>query len=166
MSIKQNDTIDKMARIAELVAERTRDDYDSLRNRLEKARELFDAVLADRFVAAFNAHLRDLPSQTLEQKQHIANTANADLRKLNLTIRCPKTGRPALLRGDPGYNRDCGRFQLYLLGESGRGRTCSSTDLFDLKLMGSPASSTVRPVKISSWEKLVSTSKPAGSRSK
>lgn len=130
---------EKLRRIEQLVSERQREDYESLRARLIEARDLFHDLLAERFTEPFNAHLAAQPSATLQEKQALARAANTDLRSLSLAIRCPKTAQPAILLADPGYRSSAGRFQITLIADAtSRARTSSSVALPHADLMPRP----------------------------
>ncbi|MDL1904525.1 hypothetical protein FBT69_06900 [Synechococcales cyanobacterium CNB] len=139
MTEKEPKGIDaKLRRIEQLFAERKRDDYESLRARLTEARELFHDALAERFAAAFNAHLAAQPHETLAEKRDLTREANADLRALGLAVRCPRTGEPAMLQTDSGYRPEAGRFQLLLLRSGEQFKSKTSTSLFRVDLMAYP----------------------------
>lgn len=142
----------KLRRIEQLLGERKRDDYKSLRARLTEARELFHDMLAERFTEAFNAHLAAQPQGTLQEKRSLARHANAELRNLGLAVKCPKTGEPAVFYGDPGHMPEEGRFQLGLASEeASRKRTFTSRTLFRVELMGRP----VRREPLAEWAERV-----------
>lgn len=129
----------KLKQIVTLVGERDRDSYEALRQRLIDARKLFHELLAERLTPAFNGHLAALPHETLEEKQALTRHANAEMRSLGLAIKCPRTGRPAMLHADRGRDPDTGRFQVALIGSDGeRARTVSANSLLALELMGHP----------------------------
>ena len=107
---------------------------------MSAANALFQDLLAARLTPAFNAHIAEQPSQTLEQKQVLAQRVNAELRGVGLAIRCPRTGKPAILRGDHGGNPERGRFQTCLVGDSNFARTRSFAELIHLDLMGDRSS--------------------------
>ena len=154
MSAKSNEDIhEKLARVGELVAEHKSEDYESFLLRLQEVHKLFHDMLAEQFTEVFNAHLASLPQETGKQKQMLARAANADLRKLGLTIRCPKTNKAAHLRGT-SYS-PTGSFQLCLTADSSYARSVTSKSLPHVGLMvrsvhGGPNSSEDR-----SWAKRV-----------
>lgn len=137
---KEPKSIDaKLRRIEQLLGERKRDDYESLRDRLTEARELFHDMLAERFTEAFNAHLAAQPQATFREKQALTRDANADLRALGLAIRCPRTGEPADFHADVGHKPAEGRFMVALVSnDRDRKRTVSSQHLFQVELRGNP----------------------------
>ena len=129
----------KLRKISDLLSERKRDDYESLRRRLTKASELFHELVVERLCEPLNTHLASLPAESLEQKQEVSRIVNRDLRAIGLTLRCPVTGEPAILRARPGLGQPGGRFQFELTGpEAERRVTRSSSKLFTLELMGRP----------------------------
>jgi len=142
----------KLTKIGKLLAVRKQDDYESLGGRLAEARELFHDLLADRFVDTFNAHLASQPQDTAEQKQALARAANADLRKLGLTIRCPKTGTAAHLRGI-SRGSSSGSFQLSRSSNANYTRSGTSKSLPHIDLMIRPVHGGPNPSKPDSWVK-------------
>jgi hypothetical protein len=97
----------------------------------EVAREL----IAREFEACLNEEARSLPQSTYEEKKALAKWVNAELRELGLALRCPKTRRPAILRGNTVGHSDAGRFHLEITDERGiRRRTVNSSTLPSLEL--------------------------------
>lgn len=156
----------QLKRIGDLLAERKKDDYESLLKRLLEARTQFHDLLAERFTDPFNTHLALQPQGTLPQKQELARSSNEDLARLGLAIRCPKSGSPARLRGDRGYDSDRGRFQLCLLGNSNFRRTYSSNELFRLELIGDSSFQRSKEGRPISWESRTAQQQPEGHQRK
>jgi HEAT repeat protein len=90
----------------------------------EAAKEFFSLgkqEFAQRLTPLLNTHLRRAPQDTYIEKQAIASWVNAELRALGLAIRCPKTGRPAILIADiRSGGAETSRFRLEVVNENGR----------------------------------------------
>ncbi len=86
---------------------------------------------------ALNVQLGRMPHVSYKEKQEAASWANHHLRELGLAIRCPKTGRPAILVADErGGEYNVSRFRLQIRDEHGHAkRTWSSQDVPTLQLM-------------------------------
>lgn len=80
--------------------------------------------------------IEQMPADTRAEKQAICTFVNGTLRRLGMAIRCPKTGRPALLVADQKQaDSDISRFRLEIRDEAGKKtRTFSSTTLPTLEL--------------------------------
>lgn len=95
-------------------------------DRVRHARALRSSVqheLVALLEPALNAHLSGMPQDTLEEKRHLASWVNHELHSLGLGIRCPKTGRPAVLVANPGRSGDEGeasRFRIESRDERGK----------------------------------------------
>ncbi len=97
--------------------------------------------MAARFTPILNAHLRTLPRATLSEKKALSSYINAELRALGLSIKCPKSGRPAIIWADfqDAQHEGVSRFRLEARREEGRrGVTSSSFELPQLELMSEP----------------------------
>lgn len=68
--------------------------------------------LAARLSPKLSAQVRTMPHETYAEKQELAKWVNGQLRQLGLAVRCPKTGRPAILLADHGPDPQKGRFQV------------------------------------------------------
>lgn len=101
----------------------------------------FRSVVLDEMAATLQPrltkHLSQIPQETYVQKQAVASWVNHELRSLGLAIRCPKTGKPAILVADLRGDDDSGsRFRLEIRADDGRRtRTYSSKELPALDLM-------------------------------
>ncbi|MFO0901190.1 MAG: hypothetical protein U0836_27505 [Pirellulales bacterium] len=114
-------------------------DYESTMRGLRAARQLFHEFAAARLEPALNRAAAQRPQATLPDKQDLARWINGELRSLGIAVRCPRTGQPALLRGDPGHRQPAGRFQIQLISaEEARRRTSSFATLEPLQLCGNP----------------------------
>jgi hypothetical protein len=98
------------------------------------------AILAETLAPVLNAQLQSLPQETYEQKRSLASWTNHELHQLGLTIKCPRTGKPAILLADlRSQDDDTGRFRLEVRGDgSRRVRTYCGAELPDLELMEEP----------------------------
>jgi hypothetical protein len=81
-----------------------------------KAKKAFNRELAAATEQRLNPHVQELQQYSLEEKRELAYAVNRDLRLLNLCLKCPVTGLPAILIGDHGgdpekYNRF--RFEIH-----------------------------------------------------
>jgi len=132
---EKNEISDKLRRMNHLLVEREGDSYKDLVNRLMEAQELFFGVLADRLAPSLNDHLTKLPQATPDNKKLIARTLNADLKALGLAIKCPRTGKPAMLHVDFGVVAPKGRFRVELFDRS---RTMASQSLSRVELTRRP----------------------------
>jgi hypothetical protein len=95
-------------------------EFGAFREEAVELERVFLQLIAERLQNQFNHFLRQIPHETLEQKRNLAKFANAELQRLGLAIRCPKTGRSALLVAD-GYGDEVGgRFTLKIQLECGR----------------------------------------------
>lgn len=114
--------------------------HDSFESELKALRELTSLTkdeVAARLEPAMGRHLKDLPQDTYEERQSLASWVNGTLRELGLAIRCPKTGKPAILVADRrGGDDESVRMRLEVRAEDGRRiRTFTSNDLPTLRLM-------------------------------
>ncbi len=104
-------------------------------------RQVFHEELAWAMEPRLNEHLRNLPSATYEDKKALSSWANRELHyELGLTIRCPRTRKPAILVADLRDARgEASRFRLSVPREGGRSeKTLSSVALPELNLMMDP----------------------------
>ncbi len=78
-----------------------------------------------------------MPMDTYAEKQHVSMWVNSQLRELGLSIRCPHTGRPAILVADlRDAETQSSRFRYAIRDERGRQtKTVSSKQFPDLELM-------------------------------
>lgn len=104
-------------------------------------RERFHELLAEAMQIRLVRFASTLPLDTADQKKAAAIGINSDLRKLGLTIRCPRTGYPAALVVDAPDERRSGQGRLRLESRDDRGvlvRTTISQALDDIELMPNP----------------------------
>lgn len=115
---------------------RVGEQYQEVRDRLRRASEAFHNLLAAELSGPFNAHFREAPKATLDEKRELARQSNADLRQLGVAIKCPKTGLPAFLGADGSRNEDRGRFQLCMKRDGKKRLTLTRARAFEVELMG------------------------------
>lgn len=102
--------------------------------------EAVDLLVISKLEPVLNSRLAAMPQRTLEEKQTLCRWVNAELRSLKYSIKCPKTGLPAILHAVKGHKPDEGRFQIELLGgELGRRRTKTFQVLFPLEFVAEPS---------------------------
>lgn len=110
-------------------------DFAARREALRALHLAARSAIAESFEAALNREASERPQQTYEDKKALAKWVNAELRELGLTVRCPKTGRPAFVRGHAGGTPGVGRFHLEITDERGvQQRTVTSVNLPYLNL--------------------------------
>src|SRR5665213_3834754 len=120
-----------------LVMEALPDDCVACHARIEELSAAFRWEIAEAMQRRLNAHLKTLPHETFEERKLIASFVNMELRELGLTIRCPKTGKPAILIADvKDAEHDKGRFRLQVCDEKGKNkRTVTCYGMIELELM-------------------------------
>lgn len=103
---------------------------ESLRS-LQRTKVAFYEELARVAAPAFNAALTERNADNLETQRDLCAWANQTLAELGLAVRCPKTGKPALLLVDVRSAADeVGRYRLEVRDDHGRPqRTLCSTTL-------------------------------------
>ncbi len=103
---------------------------------LQELHHDFRREMAARLQPLLNVHIQAMPHDTYEEKKALARLVNDELRRFDLAIKCPKTGLPALLVGDPGNHPEIGRFCIEIKAEDGkRKRTVNTPQLPQLELM-------------------------------
>lgn len=154
---------DRIRAISDSCIGRDGEDFASAKARMQSAREAFYEVLADQIAAPLNAYLASMPQSTAEEKQLVARTANNELRQLGLTIKCPKTGYPAHLRGVAESPE--GRFQLCLTVDGNYKRPLTSKTLPQLSFMIRPVRGGPSRSQEGSWESRTSANPGESDRS-
>jgi hypothetical protein len=108
----------------------------------EKMRHVFHEVLASAMQPRLNASLQATPHETYQQKQAMASWVNAELHnRLGLTIRCPRTGRSAILVADiRDAEKQASRLRLevHYPGRKKERTYTSSGSIPELQLMEDP----------------------------
>ncbi len=111
--------------------------------------QAFRDRMAEVLQPRLKSHLTSMPADSLEEKRNLATWVNGELHKLGMTIRCPKTGRPAVLYADfqDAEHETVTRFRTTTSSADSRGsrRTTVSQDLPTLDIMPTP----VRPERFS-----------------
>jgi HEAT repeats len=127
----------RLEKIKALLDEKPPRTYASAAARAKELLSLTKQEIAARLTPILNAHLRRNMPETYTQKQAITSWVNAELRELGLAIRCPKTGRPAILITDiRGGDEEISRIRLEVQDEAGRRhRTFTGSTLPELELM-------------------------------
>ena len=133
-------TPDRIAAIDRLFARLPSETPDRFKAALA-IREAFLERLADVMQPSINAFAAEQSSDTLEERRDLATTINSMLRRLSLSIRCPKTGQPGLLVADriSPERPDELRFRINVIEDNGKSKfTVTSKQLPDLELMVCP----------------------------
>lgn len=126
----------RLAKLIKLLQADTLGDYERTARRLRLARETLHEEVAHQLEPVLNQHVQDMPKESFEEKRDLSRWLNAELRNQGLAIRCPKTGKPAMLFADAGHDPSTGRFQLTLISDQdGRRRTKSSSELSEFELL-------------------------------
>lgn len=115
-------------------------DYEASYAEIVKCRHQFFREISQALEGRLNAHLHTLPRETLAEKRNIATMVNRDLRELNLCVRCPHTGSPAILVADfSGHSDGTSRFRYEMVSETGRRlKKLASRDVPTLELQEAP----------------------------
>ena len=91
-------------------------DYHKARDQLAQIRRDFLTEVAEALEKPLNAHLKTLPQESLAEKREIATSINRDLHSLNLCVKCPATGLPAVLVADYRDHEDrSSRFRFVVI---------------------------------------------------
>lgn len=105
-------------------------EFEARRTTLRALHTAVREATASAFEPVLNTRAQAMPHESYEDKKALAKWVNAELRELGLTLRCPKTGAPALLHGHPGGTPGVGRFHLEVTDDRGvRRRTVTSARL-------------------------------------
>jgi hypothetical protein len=108
--------------------------YEELAREAARESHAFRQQLAERLAPALNARMREMPHETLEQKQALAEWVNEQLEPLGLAIRDPKTGLPGKLKGLPGNWPGVGRFAFEVYSDGKRKYPTNTDKLPELTL--------------------------------
>ncbi|HKQ48575.1 MAG TPA: hypothetical protein VJZ71_10940 [Phycisphaerae bacterium] len=118
------------------VKEESRKEYEQARNRAVAMCDKVRIDAARLLEPALAAEASRQPQRTYDEKKTLAKWVNAELRRIGLAIRCPRTGRPSLLLANAGGQPGIGRFHLeHTDAEGRRHRSVTSVALPELKLM-------------------------------
>jgi hypothetical protein len=96
--------------------------FDVRRAELHTVHDAAREAIARAFEPALNEKARSLPQATYDDKKHVASWVNEQARELGLAVRCPRTGKPGLLRADTAGVPGVGRFAVETTDASGRRR--------------------------------------------
>lgn len=111
------------------------EDYPARRQVLAALHDVTRSTIAKALESVLNDHAAEMPHATYEEKKELAKWVNAELRRFGLAIKCPKTGRPAILIGHATGVPGVGRFHIEVLGEEGVAkRTFTGVQLPKLEL--------------------------------
>lgn len=102
-----------------------------------QARSITHDAIALAYREPFNAHLRSLPQDTLQERQALCRAANEHLRELGLAVRCPRTGEASMLQVDTDRSNASGRFRIVTLAAP-RTKSMSSLTLPAVELVRRP----------------------------
>lgn len=128
-----------MGRVIALLKQDVHDDYQAVVEWQGELRKAVEELILQQLQPAFNRVLAAMPHDTLRGKQTLCRFANSELRSLAYSVRCPRTGQPAMLHAHRGNNHAVGCFQVELIGSGfDRRRTKYSSKLFPIELMVSP----------------------------
>jgi hypothetical protein len=96
------------------------EDYPHCYQEITQIRHQMLKEIAGALQARLNEHVQSLPQTTFVEKQEIAKMVNRDLRLLNLCVRCPTTGGPAILVADCRDSEErTSRFRFQIVDPSG-----------------------------------------------
>ena len=115
-------------------------DYPTRYQRIAAMRHDIQRAFASALSEPLNQYVLSLPQSSLEEKRELARSVNKDLRLLNLAVRCPETGRAAILLAESGYLDRSSKFRFKSIDETGRRwKRCVSERTPRLELMEGPA---------------------------
>jgi hypothetical protein len=105
-------------------------EYDTIRDQVVGLSQVFRNEITDVIQKSLNDYVRSrMPHKTYEEKKAAAAWINAELLALGgFSLRCPKTGRPSLLRACPGRHPDVGRWRFEDVDNRGVIHNYSSSD--------------------------------------
>lgn len=111
-------------------------EYEEARIAAGYATRIVQEELARELGELLNGRAASMPQATYEQKKALANWVNNELRPLGLAVRCPATGRPAVLQASVGNDRAVGAFRFdTLAADGGREQRSWATRLPRLELV-------------------------------
>ena len=109
--------------------------YTAQSQELEELSHEFRRQVAARLEPALNAQIQAMPRETYEEKKEVARWVNQELRRFDLAIKCPKTGRPSSLCANQGNHPEIGRFSIEHTIDGKKHRPVNSPELMHLELM-------------------------------
>ncbi len=133
---ESQDKINQIRRAVRAIADALPDAYAKKRDGIVATGDAVREELARALEPILNAEAAKLPQATYDEKKTLAKWINAELRRVGLAIRCPKTGNPCLIVATTGHSPLVGRFVLdYTDSEGKRQHPVSSVTLPTLQLM-------------------------------
>jgi hypothetical protein len=113
------------------------DDYASAKAIAAEISHAFHEELAVAIGPRIKAELSAMPQESYEHSKAIASWCNHELHELRLCIRCPRTGRAAILLADTrGADDDTCRYRLQVRDDQGKTlRTYSSARFPEFDIM-------------------------------
>lgn len=103
--------------------------YLVLAKALEESSHAFRSELASRLEPALKDHVQAMPHDTYDEKKTLVKWVNDELRRFDLAIKSPKTGRAASLVVKTGNDPEAGIFQVRGSDDSGKEQTFSTPNL-------------------------------------
>lgn len=96
-------------------------DFDAMLKQLTVTRNWFHDQLAQQLQAPLNNFAATMQTGSAAEKSYAASTINGIVKSLGLAVRCPITGRPALLVSDTqdSTHRSLSRFRFETRNEDG-----------------------------------------------
>lgn len=131
----------QQALIAELFSE-TSDDFAAQQAHSHCVRQALFTAMGEALQRSLNEHLSRQPQSSMDDRRALAAEVNRCLRSLSLAIKCPRTGRPAILVVDTadGDHADVSRFRLQITDDLGKRRRTLTDINLPLPLSLMPAS--------------------------
>jgi hypothetical protein len=110
---------------------------DQLVEEFKQLERDYRLALAKMLQPLLNKELSARPQETYSEKQALATWVNRRLKEIGLAIKCPKTGKPAIVLADVKHGgSDVSRFRIEIRDDAGKKvRTFTSRALPELNLM-------------------------------
>jgi len=113
------------ARLRAVVREFLREspaDYAGMKTRVDALTTMVREEAAAAIREPLNLYAAGLPHGTYTEKKVLANWVNAEMRRMGLALRCPKSGQPSIIQATIGHNPEAGKFRLDYIDAEGRHR--------------------------------------------
>ena len=138
----------QQALIAELFSEPS-DDFATQQTHSLHVRQALFTAMGEALQSSLNDHLSRQPQSGIDDRRALAAEVNRCLRSLSLAVKCPRTGRPAILVVDTvdGDHPDVSRFRLQITDDQGRRRRTLTSLELPLPLSLMPALERVEPFR-------------------
>ncbi len=94
--------------------------YEEVQAAASAATQAVREEVASALASPLNERAAQMPQATYEEKKELAKWVNAQLRPFGLAVRCPATGRPAILHAGVGGDRAVGTFRFDTMAHDGR----------------------------------------------